>query len=135
MEGMLLIFLHLKKRLKPLGIIVKPDVLVLVETTVPPGTSEKIVKPLLKECLEKRNLPVDELKVGHSYERVMPGPKYIDSIQNFYRVFAGVDEKSADATEQFLRSVIRTDEYPIDEIGQYQMPVKWPRSWKILSGL
>jgi nucleotide sugar dehydrogenase len=47
----------------------------------------------------------------------MPGPKYIDSIQNFYRVFAGTDEKSADATEKFLRTVIRTDEFPLSKLG------------------
>jgi len=106
-----------KKAIESIGNNCKPDVLVLVETTVPPGTSEKIVKPLLKDCLKKRNLSADELKVGHSYERVMPGPKYIDSIQNFYRVFAGTDERSADAVEKFLRTVIKTDEYPLTKLG------------------
>ena len=47
----------------------------------------------------------------------MPGPKYVDSIQNFYRVFSGVDEKSALAAETFLRTVIRTDEYPLTRLG------------------
>jgi UDP-N-acetyl-D-glucosamine dehydrogenase len=106
-----------QKAIESIGDYCKPDVLVLVETTVPPGTSGKIVKPLLEACLEKRNLPIDQLKVGHSYERVMPGPKYIDSIQNFYRVFSGVNEKSAEAAEKFLRTVIRTDEYPLTKLG------------------
>jgi nucleotide sugar dehydrogenase len=47
----------------------------------------------------------------------MPGPKYIDSIQNFYRVFAGTDEQSTDAVEKFLRTVIKTDEYPLTRLG------------------
>jgi UDP-N-acetyl-D-glucosamine dehydrogenase len=106
-----------KKAIESIGAFCKPDVLVLVETTVPPGTSGKIVKPLLEESLQKRGLPVDQLKVGHSYERVMPGPKYVDSIQNFYRVFSGVDEKSAQAAETFLRTVIKTDEYPLTRLG------------------
>ncbi len=105
------------KAVESIGAYCKPDVLVLVETTVPPGTSGKIVKPLLEESLQKRGLPVDQLKVGHSYERVMPGPKYVDSIQNFYRVFSGVDEKSAAAAEIFLRTVISTDEYPLTRLG------------------
>jgi UDP-N-acetyl-D-glucosamine dehydrogenase len=63
------------------------------------------VKPILQEALKNRGLSTDKIKVGHSYERVMPGPKYIDSIQNFYRVFAGTDEQSANAVEQFLRTV------------------------------
>jgi UDP-N-acetyl-D-glucosamine dehydrogenase len=106
-----------RKAIESIGAFCKPDVLVLVETTVPPGTSGKVVKPLLEDSLKKRGLPADQLKVGHSYERVMPGPKYVDSIQNFYRVFSGVDEKSAVATELFLRTVIRTDEYPLTRLG------------------
>ena len=106
-----------KKAISSIGTQCKPDVLVLVETTVPPGTTGKVVKPLLEECLQQRGLPVNQLKVGHSYERVMPGPKYIDSIQNFYRVFAGTDEASTEAVEKFLRTVIRTDEYPLTRLG------------------
>ena len=35
----------------------------------------------------------------------MPGENYIDSIQNFYRVYSGIDKKSADATESFLKTI------------------------------
>jgi UDP-N-acetyl-D-glucosamine dehydrogenase len=106
-----------RKAIESIGTYCKPDVLVLVETTVPPGTCAKIVKPILEENLIKRGLSIDQLKVGHSYERVMPGPKYVDSIQNFYRVFSGVNEVSADATEKFLRTIIRTDEYPLTKLA------------------
>jgi UDP-N-acetyl-D-glucosamine dehydrogenase len=106
-----------KKAIESIGNNCKEDVLVLVETTVPPGATKKIVRPILEECLAKRKLSIDKIKVGHSYERVMPGPKYIDSIQNFYRVFAGTDDKSTEAVETFLRTVIRTDEYPLTKLG------------------
>ncbi len=106
-----------KKAIEAIGANCKDDVLVLVETTVPPGTAQKIVRPILEESLTKRGLTTDKIKVGHSYERVMPGPKYIDSIQNFYRVFAGTDEKSAEAVESFLRTVIHTNEYPLTRLG------------------
>jgi UDP-N-acetyl-D-glucosamine dehydrogenase len=109
-----------KKAITSIGENCRLDVLVLVETTVPPGTSQKIVRPILEECLQKRGLATDQLKTGHSYERVMPGPKYIDSIQNFYRVFSGTDEVSAKATETFLRTVISTDEYPLTRLGNTQ---------------
>ena len=36
----------------------------------------------------------------------MPGPKYIDSIREFPRVYAGIDETSADAVEEFLKTII-----------------------------
>jgi UDP-N-acetyl-D-glucosamine dehydrogenase len=81
-----------KKAIEAIGANCKEDALILVETTVPPGTAQKIVRPILEECLTKRGLTIDKIKVGHSYERVMPGPKYIDSIQNFFRVFAGTNE-------------------------------------------
>src|SRR6185369_15332943 len=51
-----------KKAIETIGENCKPNALVLVETTVPPGTSDKIVKPLLEKCLQKRGLPSDDLK-------------------------------------------------------------------------
>ncbi|MCX8020068.1 MAG: nucleotide sugar dehydrogenase [Chitinophagaceae bacterium] len=109
-----------RKAVETIGEYCRPDALILVETTVPPGTTQKIVKPIIEEYLQKRGLPVDQIKIGHSYERVMPGPKYIDSIQNFYRVYSGVNEKSADAVEAFLRTIIKTDEYPLTRLGNTQ---------------
>lgn len=106
-----------KKAMQAIGQNCKEDCLILVETTVPPGTCQKIVKPIIEECLVERGLPTDQIKIGHSYERVMPGPKYIDSIQNFYRVYSGVDEASRRATEAFLRTIISTDEYPLTQLG------------------
>lgn len=106
-----------RNAMKAIGLHCQEDALVLVETTVPPGTCQKIVKPALEACLRQRNLPIDRIRIGHSYERVMPGPQYVDSIQNFYRVYAGIDSVSADATEIFLRTIIRTDEYPLTRLG------------------
>jgi nucleotide sugar dehydrogenase len=106
-----------KKAIKTIGKNCKEDVLILVETTVPPGTTKKIVKPIIKKELEKRELKTDKFKLGHSYERVMPGPNYIDSIQNFYRVYAGINTISADAIEKFLRTIISTKEYPLTRLG------------------
>jgi len=106
-----------KKAMKAIGDNCKEDVLILIETTVPPGTSKKVAYPIIKECLMKRGLSVDNFKLGHSYERVMPGPNYIDSIQNFYRVYSGINEKSADSVEQFLKTIISTKEYPLTRLG------------------
>ncbi len=93
-----------------------PETLVIVETTVPPGTCRNVVKPIFDETFEKRGLPKN-YRLGHSFERVMPGPDYVDSIRNFYRVYAGIDEESADATHDFLESIIYTDEYPLTRLG------------------
>ena len=106
-----------KKAIEAIAKNCKQDALILVESTVPPGTSEQIVLPILCKGIEKRGLRKDQFKLGHSSERVMPGPDYIDSIQNFYRVYAGIDEKSANATEEFLRTIISIEKYPLTRLG------------------
>ena len=103
--------------METIGVHCKPDALILVETTVPPGTCKSIVAPVIKNALEKRGLSTDKIRIGHSYERVMPGPNYVDSIQNFYRVYSGVDETSADAVEKFLKTIISTDKFPLTRLG------------------
>ena len=105
-----------KNAIKTIGQNCKEDVLILVETTVPPGTCLKVVKPIIEAELLKRNLSVEKIKIGHSYERVMPGPEYINSIKNFYRVYSGIDENSAIETEKFLKTIISTNEYPLTRL-------------------
>jgi UDP-N-acetyl-D-glucosamine dehydrogenase len=97
-----------RNAIETIGTFCKEDVLVLVETTVPPGTCEKLVLPILRNKLSDRGLKTSEIKIAHSYERVMPGPEYIDSIQNYPRVYSGIDDKSADSAESFLKTIIDT---------------------------
>jgi len=106
-----------KSAITAIGLNCKPDALIIVETTVPPGTCQEVVKPIIIECLKQRKLSTDNIKIGHSYERVMPGPDYIDSIQSFFRVYSGIDKKSADAVETFLHTIIQTDKYPLTRLG------------------
>ena len=105
-----------KAAIRSIGQVCKSDVLILVETTVPPGACQYIVYPIIKEELLLRGLPTEQFNLGHSYERVMPGPNYINSIKNFYRVYSGIDTKSANAVEDFLKTVISTDEYPLTRL-------------------
>ena len=105
-----------KNAIKIIAKYCKEDALILVETTVPPGTCLKVVKPIIEEGLFNRNLPTNKVKIGHSYERVMPGPEYINSIKNFFRVYSGVDESSAIETEKFLKTIISTKEYPLTRL-------------------
>ena len=97
-----------KAAISSIGLNCKENVLLLVETTVPPGTCEKVVKPIIEEQLILRGLPLGNYRLGHSYERVMPGPEYIDSIREFPRVYSGTNESSADAVEEFLKTIIDT---------------------------
>ena len=94
----------------------KPDALILLESTVPPGTTERIVAPLLRERLAARSLPTHALKLAYCYERVMPGDGYLASIVDMWRVYAGMTVQAADAAEAFLSSFIDTKKRPLTRL-------------------
>ncbi|QRM27250.1 nucleotide sugar dehydrogenase [Microvirga sp. VF16] len=91
----------------------RPDALVLVETTVPPGTCERVVAPLLERCLELRGFRPDQLQLAYSYERVMPGGSYLASITDMWRVYAGFTFHAAERTEKFLSSYVDVARKPL----------------------
>lgn len=99
------------------GRFVRPGTLVLVETTVPPGATEKIVVPTLDKELSQRGIDPDSVLVAHSYERVMPGAEYFRSIVSYWRVYAGHTEAAAQAAEAFLSQVIDTETYPLTRLA------------------
>ena len=91
---------------------IKPDSLVLIETTVAPGTTEQIVFPLMKKSFRKRGIETDPL-LAHSYERVMPGKNYVASVRDFWRVCSGVSKDATERVVKFLNEVINTKDYPL----------------------
>jgi nucleotide sugar dehydrogenase len=98
-----------------LGIIaekIQPEALVLIETTVAPGTTEQVAYPIMKKIFKRRNIDADPL-LAHSYERVMPGKNYVASIRDFWRVCSGVNQAAKDKVKKFLEDVLNTDEYPL----------------------
>lgn len=95
----------------------RPDALVIVETTVPPGTCEKVIVPLISQCFADRGLDPEKLLLAHSYERVMPGSNYLDSIVNFWRVFSGHTKEAGDLCEKFLSSIINIDKFPLTRLN------------------
>ena len=73
----------LEDSLKVIGEKIAPHCLVLIETTVPPGTTEYVAYPIIKKAFEKRGIASEPL-LAHSYERVMPGREYVASIRDFW---------------------------------------------------
>lgn len=96
---------------------IQPYKLIIVETTVPPGTCEKIVLPELQSIFRKRGLPVDSILLAHSYERVMPGREYYDSIVNFWRVYSGHNNAAAEACHNLLSKTINVKEFPLTRLA------------------
>ncbi|MEO0271938.1 MAG: nucleotide sugar dehydrogenase [candidate division WOR-3 bacterium] len=91
---------------------IKPDCLVLIETTVAPGTTEQIAYPAMKKVFRQRGITTDPL-LAHSYERVMPGREYVASIRDFWRVCSGVNEEAKRRVVKFLNEVINTEKFPL----------------------
>lgn len=91
---------------------IPPEALVLIETTVPPGTTENIAYPIMKKIFRTRNIPSDPL-LAHSYERVMPGKDYIASIRDFWRVCSGINPTARDRVVKFLNEVLNTKDFPL----------------------
>ncbi len=88
------------------------EALVLIETTVAPGTTEQVAYPIMKKVFKKRGIKSDPL-LAHSYERVMPGRNYVASIRDFWRVCSGINEKAKIRVEKFLTEVLNTKEFPL----------------------
>lgn len=102
----------LEATLKTVGQHIRAECLVLIETTVAPGTTEFVAWPILKKAFAARGIATAPL-LAHSYERVMPGRDYVASIRDFWRVCAGCDEAARQRVEKFLREVLNTEDYPL----------------------
>lgn len=89
-----------------------PEALVLIETTVAPGTTEQVAYPIMKKIFKNRGIDSEPL-LAHSYERVMPGRNYVASIRDFWRVCSGINKEARDRVVKFLNEVLNTDEYPL----------------------
>lgn len=86
--------------------------LVLIETTVAPGTTEQVALPAMRKIFRQRGIKTDPL-IAHSYERVMPGRDYVASIRDFWRVCSGVSEEAKLKVVTFLNEVLNTDKFPL----------------------
>jgi UDP-N-acetyl-D-glucosamine dehydrogenase len=102
----------LEATMRTIGTKMKPDCLVLIETTVAPGTTEFVAWPILKKAFERRGIKSEPL-LAHSFERVMPGKEYVASIRDFWRVCSGCNNESRQRVEKFLKEVLNTKEYPL----------------------
>lgn len=91
---------------------VKPDCLILIETTVAPGTTEQVALPAIRKIFRQRGITTEPL-LAHSYERVMPGRDYVASIRDFWRVCSGVNEEAKVRVVRFLNEVINTRKFPL----------------------
>lgn len=102
----------LEDTMKTIGEKIPADCLVLIETTVAPGTTEFVAWPILKKAFTKRGIKKTPL-LAHSFERVMPGKDYVASIRDFWRVCSGCEAVARKRVEKFLHEVLNTKDFPL----------------------
>ena len=101
----------LRGAIERVGRFLHKGTLVIVESTVAPGTTQNVVQPLLEEHsgLEAGQ----DFSLAFSYERVMPG-KLLEYIVNFPRVVGGIDEESTQRAVALYRTIVRGQITPTD---------------------
>ena len=102
----------LESTMRTIGEKIPPKCLVLIETTVAPGTTEFVAWPILKKAFAARKIKSTPL-LSHSFERVMPGKEYVKSIRDFWRVCSGCNVQARRRVKKFLNEVLNTKDYPL----------------------
>ena len=95
----------LEESFKIIGEKIEPHCLVLIETTVPPGTTEYVAYPLIRKAFKNRGIESEPV-LAHSFERVMPGRDYVRSVRDFWRVCSGVNREARERVTKFLSEIL-----------------------------
>lgn len=101
---------HVKSAARSIVPFLEKGNLIILESTVPPKTTERILAPIL----ETSGLKVGEdLFVAHSPERVLPGKMMQELVEND-RVIGGIDERSALKTADVYKTFVKGHLYLTD---------------------
>lgn len=80
--------------------------LIIVESTLPPSTCRKVIKPLVEKG---SGLEVGKnVFLAHCPERIMPGETFYELIHN-NRIVGGIDPKSAELAKEVYASFVKAD--------------------------
>lgn len=84
----------------------KPGALIIIESTIAPGTIAGTVKPILTEAAQKRN--IIPFHIGACPERVMPG-KLLANLRSMSRVCGGETPEVAEIMVQLYRQIVEAE--------------------------
>lgn len=88
----------------------RPGNLVILESTVPPGTSEKLLLPILETSGLKRS---SDFHLAHCPERAIPGNTVHEMIHND-RIIGGIDRESARLAKELYSAFVKGDFFLTD---------------------
>jgi nucleotide sugar dehydrogenase len=98
-------FSALTSAARAIGAGLKRGDLVIVESSVPPGTTEEVVKPVLEGV--SGLVAEEDFYLAYSPERIMVGHALKDIEENYPKVVAGVGPKSAQEAAELYKAVAK----------------------------
>jgi len=93
----------LKEGIRNVGRYLKPGMLVVLESTITPGTTDTMAKEILEE--ESGLKAGEDFALAHAPERVMVG-RLLRNIQEHDRIVGGIDEVSTDRAVELYSPVL-----------------------------
>jgi UDP-N-acetyl-D-mannosaminuronic acid dehydrogenase len=99
-------YVALSAACRSLGAVLKPGALVIVESTIAPGTVDRLARPLLEETSGRR--AGEGFYLGACPERVMPG-KLLANLRHLSRVCGGDTPETAAVMVGLYRYIVEAD--------------------------
>ena len=98
---------HVRSAADMIYLQLRIDNLVILESTVPPGTCDKLLVPVL----EKSGLKVsNDFHLAHCPERAIPGNTIYEMVNNG-RIIGGIDEKSTELAKSLYSCFVKGNFY------------------------
>ena len=94
---------------------IKNNCLLVVQSTLPPGTTNKLLLPLIKKNLKKRR--IKNFYLSHSFERVTPGKDYYFSMKNVDRTIGAINKESSIRTKKLFKNIFDLNTKRIIELA------------------
>ena len=106
---------------------IKKDTLLVIESTIYPGTIEEVVIPILKK--QKFDTYSNDIFVAHCPERIDPGNKKW-TIENLPRVVGGITKEATKRAAEFYRSlveagIVRSGRGKVRLLKPNELPADW----------
>lgn len=102
----------LKKACSVIAKHLKKNQLVIIESTIYPGTVEEIVKPILEKSGFKAS---EDFFLGHCPERIDPGNKKFN-VENIPRVLSCLSKQGTEKAKKFYEAIVCAEILVLDKV-------------------
>jgi len=93
------------------GNLMKKGAMIIIESTVAPGTTNYIIKPILEKS--SRMKAGEDFNLVYSYERVMVG-RLLHNLVYMPRIVGGLTSRCTQRGVEFYRNIVKAELFPTD---------------------